>query len=200
MKGEKHNGERNTEKHPYCLDEPLSHLDMKLQFAMRTELIKLHQKFKTTFIYVTHDQNTAMTMADRIVVMHHGLVQQVGTPEELYLHPKNLFVAGFIGNPQMNFFDKTHMGKQVIAGIRPEELYVDEGNLEKSGNSPIEAKVEVKEFLGDRVYLYCVGENGQPWTACVSPEYAVKRGDKVTFGLNPDKIYLFDKDTEEAIY
>ena len=183
------------------LDEPLSNLDMKLRFFMREELIKLHQKYETTFIYVTHDQAQAMTIADRIVVMHNGVIQQVGTPEELYATPKNLFVAGFIGSPQMNFLhDKTQRGKEVIEGIRPEDLHIDEASLEKFKDYLIDAKVEVREFLGDRVYLYCTDESGQPLVACVPPDCAKKRGDKIRFGVDKNKVYHFDKETEIAIY
>jgi multiple sugar transport system ATP-binding protein len=188
------------------LDEPLSNLDAKLRYSMRTELIKLHQKFKTTFIYVTHDQTEAMRIADRIVVMRDGFIQQVGTPEELYFRPKNLFVAGFIGSPQMNFSEKmnlsekTHMGKKIIEGIRAEDLYADEASLQKFKDYVIEAKVEIREFLGDRVYLHCIGENGQPLVAFAPPECMAKSGDKIKFAANPEKIYRFDKDTEEAIY
>ena len=203
-----------------CLDEPLSNLDMRLRMFMRTELIKIHQKFQTTFICVTHDQAEAMAIADRIVVMRDGFIQQADTPEEIYLHPKNLFVAGFMGTPQMNFWEtrvaeqdgeiyitlgevkiklpenkadkaSAYVGKEILAGIRSEYLFENEAGI-------IDANVEVREFLGDSVYLYCaIGSD----TAIVraSPDCIAKTGDKIKLAANPEKIYLFDKETELAI-
>jgi multiple sugar transport system ATP-binding protein len=183
-----------------CLDEPLSNLDAKLRMFMRTELIKLHDKFKSTFIYVTHDQAEAMAIADRIVIMKEGMIQQVGTPEELYFHPCNLFVGGFLGSPQMNFIDIKHNGRDVIAGIRPEDLYVDEINTEKFKDHAVDAYVEVREFLGDKVYLYgFTKENGWQFTVRVSPDCKFKKGDHIKIAVNPDKMHLFDKETEIAI-
>jgi multiple sugar transport system ATP-binding protein len=210
-----------------CLDEPLSNLDAKLRAFMRTELLRLHQKFETTFIYVTHDQNEAMAIADRIVVMRDGFIKQTGTPEELYAHPDNMFVAGFLGFPQMNFLDVkiiekngdifivwdenkiklpedkadkacAYIDKEVIAGIRPMNLHEDGFNLKKFDKSVIEAKVDVREFLGDTVYLHCA-DNTQTFTVRVPPDCAAKSGDKIKISVNPEKIYLFDKDTEAAI-
>ena len=200
------------------LDEPLSHLDVKLRGYMRTELNKLHQKFESTFIYVTHDQSEAMRIADRIVVMRDGFIQQVGTPEELYSHPCNLFVAGFLGTPQMYFLDTkvteqdgdiyidlcgvkiklpedkadkacAYIGKEIYFGIRPEDMY-------ESVTGQIEATVEVREFVGDRIYLYCTN---YPFSICVSPDCTAKRGDKIKLAVNSAKIHLFDKDTEITI-
>jgi multiple sugar transport system ATP-binding protein len=215
------------------LDEPLSNLDAKLRVHMRTELIKIHKKFATTFIYVTHDQAEAMTIADRIVVMKDGMIQQVGTPEELYLHPDNIFVAAFLGSPMMNFWitkvvedngdifidlngvkiklpedkaDKAsaYIGKEVYAGIRPEDMF----GLEAADNMPsmphlaiIDADVQVREFLGDRSYLYC--EHGDiAFTARVLTlgDLSAERGDKIKVGLHREKIYLFDKETEKTIF
>ena len=209
------------------LDEPLSNLDAKLRASMRTELIKIHQKFESTFIYVTHNQEEAMTIADRIVVMREGIIQQVGAPEELYFNPCNLFVAAFLGAPMMNFAnmyvienngdiylsssendsdgevriklpenkaDKAgaYIGKEIIAGIRPEDLYAGDGAPQ------IDAEVEVREFIGDRIYLHCsIGQH--PLTVRVSPDCKARRGDKIKIAVNPEKIYLFDKDTEKAI-
>lgn len=180
------------------LDEPLSNLDAKLRYSMRTELVKLHQKYETTFVYVTHDQSEAMRIADRIVVMRDGIIQQIGTPEEVYNRPVNLFVAGFIGAPQMNFFFETR--KEAIEGIRAEDLRPDEANPENSGNYHIGAKVEIREFFGDRVNLFCITENGEPLTASVPPECQAGKGDEIRFAVNPKKIYLFDRETEAAIY
>ena len=216
-----------------CLDEPLSNLDAKLRASMRVELLKLHKKFDTTFVYVTHDQAEAMTIADRIVVMKDGFIQQVGTPEELYYHPANIFVAGFIGAPQMNFgnvkvieqngdifldlgeiklklpenkADKAsaYIGKDIIAGIRPEYIYAlgtdDIGGFSEPHLEIIDAEVQVKEFLGDRTYLYCESA-GVPLTCAVTAmsDFTVKSGDKIKLGINRNKIHLFDKTTELAI-
>ena len=153
----------------FLLDEPLSNLDAKLRTSMRTEIIKLHQKLGTTFIYVTHDQTEAMTMGDRIVVMKDGLIQQVDTPQNLYDYPCNMFVGGFIGSPQMNFLDATlvkegsnyyvdlggdklliapekvtsaldaYVGKAIKAGIRPEDIKDDEEFMEKHKDATITA-------------------------------------------------------------
>ena len=173
------------------LDDPISSLDPKLRIWARTELVKLHKKFKSTYVYVTHNQDDAMIIADRIVVMKDGMIEQVGTPEELYFNPRNLFVAGFIGSPQMNFRNIIINGKEVVEGVRPEDMYVD-------SSGKIDATVDVREFLGDRTYLYC--KNGDyTFTVKVSPDCKVKSGDKIKLSVNPDKIYLFDKDTELAI-
>ena len=217
------------------LDEPLSNLDAKLRAAMRKELLRIHQKLGTTFIYVTHDQAEAMAIADRIVIMNHGVIQQVGTPEELYSHPCNVFVAAFLGSPMINLWDtkvteqggdifincgevkiklpenkadkaSAYIGKEVWAGIRPEEIYVWEASAENY-NAPhhatIAAKIEVREFLGDRIYLHCVSEN-IPFTVRMLSQYDFdlppKSGDEIKVGLHRDKIYLFDKDTEMAIF
>ena len=168
----------------FLLDEPLSNLDAKLRTSMRTEIIKLHQKLGTTFIYVTHDQTEAMTMGDRIVVMKDGLIQQVDTPQNLYDYPCNMFVGGFIGSPQMNFLDATlvkegsnyyvdlggdklliapekvtsaldaYVGKAIKAGIRPEDIKDDEEFMEKHKDATITAHVEVSELMGSEIYLY----------------------------------------------
>ena len=164
----------------FLLDEPLSNLDAKLRSTMRSEIIKLHEKLGATFIYVTHDQVEAMTMGTRIVVMKDGFVQQIGAPQELYDHPINTFVAGFIGTPQMNFFDgyltpdgklkfannqeitlsnsvmanfdqeKIGKGLDVVMGIRPGDLKL----LEKESNTSVTARVEVVEALGNETIIY----------------------------------------------
>ena len=164
----------------FLLDEPLSNLDAKLRSTMRSEIIKLHEKLGATFIYVTHDQVEAMTMGTRIVVMKDGFVQQIGAPQELYDHPINTFVAGFIGTPQMNFFDgyltpdgklkfannqeitlsnsvmanfdqeKIGKGLEVVMGIRPGDLKL----LEKESNTSVTARVEVVEALGNETIIY----------------------------------------------
>ncbi len=223
----------------FLLDEPLSNLDAKLRAQMRTEISKLHQRLGTTFIYVTHDQTEAMTMGTRIVVMKSGLIQQVDTPQNLYLRPCNLFVAGFIGSPQMNFIEskllkidgdyfvefgsedtKTRAGvkfkiklpasknvdncldayvdKEVIMGIRPEDVHDEEDLIAANPDGIVEAKVEVTELMGAETYLYMNCE-GQAINARVSPTSTAKPGDKITIALEPAKIHLFDKDTEITI-
>lgn len=165
----------------FLLDEPLSNLDAKLRAAMRTEITKLHDSLQTTFIYVTHDQVEAMTMGTRIVVMKDGFIQQIGAPQHLYDNPANKFVAGFIGTPQMNFFNgklaKTGVlqfannqkltvpkgiladldfvdGQEITLGIRPEDFHTEAVFLDTCENK-IDAKVEVKEDLGSETILYC---------------------------------------------
>lgn len=201
------------------LDEPLSQLDAKLRASMRAELKALHQKLGGTFIYVTHSQDEAMVLADRVVLMRDGLIQQVGTPEELYTHPRNVFVAGFMsGFPQMNFWrtkvteqdggvsidwdgvkinlpeDKAdsasaYIGKEVLAGIRP-------GDFQESGDCAVEIAVKVREYMGDRSYLHF----GDSFTARVSSDCKARSGDRIRLGVKPEKVMLFDKDTELAIF
>ena len=223
----------------FLLDEPLSNLDAKLRAQMRTEISKLHQRLGTTFIYVTHDQTEAMTMGTRIVVMKSGLIQQVDTPQNLYLYPCNLFVAGFIGSPQMNFIEakllkegsdffvefgsedtKTragikfkiklpaeknkdncldeYAGKEVIMGIRPEDVHNEEDLVAAYKDGIVEADVEVTELMGAETYLYMNCE-GQSINARVAPTNTAKPGDKIKIALEPGKIHLFDKDTELTI-
>ena len=223
----------------FLLDEPLSNLDAKLRAQMRTEISKLHQRLGTTFIYVTHDQTEAMTMGTRIVVMKSGLIQQVDTPQNLYLYPCNLFVAGFIGSPQMNFIEsklikdgkdffvefgsedtKTRAGvkfriklpadknkddclvpyidKEVIMGIRPEDVHNEPELVEAFSDGVVKANVEVTELMGAETYLYMNCE-GQAINARVAPTNTDKPGDQTTIALEPGKIHLFDKDTELTI-
>ena len=212
----------------FLLDEPLSNLDAKLRASMRTELIRLHKRLGTTFVYVTHDQTEAMTMGDRIVVMKDGFIQQVDTPQQLFEKPNNLFVAGFIGSPQMNFIpgvlgkdgggfcvevsgDKhyipegktngemaAYIGKDVILGIRPEDIYDDELSLANKDNSPIDAMVEVREMMGSEVYLYLqYGE--KPLMARVPTSTASISSSALKVALDMGKAHLFDVDTEKAI-
>ena len=223
----------------FLLDEPLSNLDAKLRAQMRTEISKLHQRLGTTFIYVTHDQTEAMTMASRIVVMKSGVIQQVDTPQNLYLYPCNLFVAGFIGSPQMNFIEskilkegddffvefgsedtKTragvkykiklpadknkddclvpYIGKEVIMGIRPENVHNEEDLLKMYKDGIVEANVQVTELMGAETYLYMDCE-GQTINARVAPTNTAKPGDKIQIAIEPQKIHIFDKDTELTI-
>ncbi len=224
----------------FLLDEPLSNLDAKLRAQMRTEISKLHQKLGTTFIYVTHDQTEAMTMGDRIVVMKDGLIQQVNTPQYLYDKPCNMFVAGFIGSPQMNFIDakllkegeqffvefgteatKTkreikyriplpafknengaldaYVGKEVVMGIRPEDVHDEPRLLEEFKDCIVPAKVEVTELMGAETFLY-LDVNTFNFTARVEPTSTAHPGDEdVPVAIENTKIHLFDKDTEQTI-
>ena len=213
----------------FLLDEPLSNLDAKLRAQMRTELTKIHKKVGTTFIYVTHDQVEAMTMASRIVVMKDGIIQQVDTPQNLYDSPCNVFVAGFIGTPQMNFINGTlekkgedvyfnfsgnsvklpaekaanpaindYIGKEVIAGLRPECVHDEPMYLSSLSDSVIDVNVEVTELMGAEIYLYIVtGE--QRMIARVSSRSQARAGDTIKVALDVSRIHLFDKDTERAI-
>ena len=212
----------------FLLDEPLSNLDAKLRTSMRTELIKLHKQLETTFVYVTHDQTEAMTMGDRIVVMSNAEVQQVDTPQNLYDSPCNMFVAGFIGSPQMNFLDaalnedgnglylqiygdklyipaekasqglKGYIGKNVKMGIRPEDIYDDEQFLSANAGAVISASVDVSEQMGSEVYLY-LKYGDFTLTARVAPTTSSRRGDEIKAGLDMKKIHLFDAETERSI-
>ena len=211
----------------FLMDEPLSNLDAKLRVQMRTEISKLHQRLGATIIYVTHDQTEAMTLGTRIVVMKDGVVQQVDTPQNLYNSPGNLFVAGFIGSPQMNMVDavvevkgndvylnigktsiklpaakaekvKAYNGKTVIMGIRPEDLSDDAADIAAAGAAALEAKIEVYELLGAEVYLYFTVE-GSNFTARVNPRTTTRTGDVAKFALDVDKIHVFDKETELTI-
>jgi multiple sugar transport system ATP-binding protein len=196
----------------FLLDEPLSNLDAKLRGQTRIELQKLHRDLETTFIYVTHDQVEAMTMGDRIAIMNAGILQQVGTPGEIYDHPANLFVAGFIGSPTMNFVPATtengsakasgfsvKLPKAISAtkgtlGFRPEALtdrVADEA-------SSMQMKVDVVERLGSDQFLYGkVG--GDSVTARVDPRMKVDPGDTVKLGLDTRTLHFFDAESELAL-
>ncbi|HAN21023.1 MAG: sugar ABC transporter ATP-binding protein [Clostridiales bacterium GWF2_36_10] len=214
----------------FLLDEPLSNLDAKLRAATRTVLTKLHQRLQTTFIYVTHDQTEAMTMATRIVVMKDGIIQQVDTPQNLYDLPVNIFVAGFIGTPQMNFINgilkkkgddlflefencslklpaekaaapelQEYIGKEVVAGIRPELLHDEPVFLSKFEASTINAYVEFTELMGAEIYLYLkVGEELN-MISRVSSRSQAKPGDVIKIAIDTSRIHIFDKDTEKVI-
>ena len=212
----------------FLMDEPLSNLDAKLRVQMRTEISKLHQRLGNTIIYVTHDQTEAMTLGTRIVVMNHGVIQQVDTPKNLYNHPDNLFVAGFIGSPQMNFVkcdvvekdgeiclvfgestvtvsdnrakilkENGYIGKQVMMGIRPEDLYDKEKSL-REYKDVVKATVSVYELVGSEVYLYfeLAGSN---MVARVNADTNAAVGKEVELYLDSDAMHLFDLETEKAI-
>ncbi len=213
----------------FLLDEPLSNLDAKLRTSMRTEIIKLHQKLQTTFIYVTHDQTEAMTMGDRIVVMKAGVIQQVDTPQNLYDFPCNMFVAGFIGSPQMNFMDATleKDGDQYSVNLSgdkiplPKEKTADGkldayvGKVVAMGVRPEDIKDDedtLAKYAGSHLdttvevselmgsEIYLYLEyKGQKLTARVAPTSKARNGSKVPVAFDPHKIHLFDKESELTI-
>ncbi|MFA9396662.1 MAG: ABC transporter ATP-binding protein [Clostridiaceae bacterium] len=213
----------------FLMDEPLSNLDAKLRVQMRTEISKLHKKLATTFVYVTHDQTEAMTMGTRIVVMKDGIVQQVDSPQEVYAHPTNMFVAGFIGSPQMNFinikleekdgkviaaFEKEHIvlpedkakvlkdggyiGKEVVLGIRPENIDDGEEFIAKHSNAVISTKVDVTELMGAETYLYLSHEKTS-LTARVNGTSKALVGDTIKVAFDENKVHIFDKETELTV-
>ena len=211
----------------FLLDEPLSNLDAKLRVETRSNISRLHQRLQTTFIYVTHDQVEAMTMASRIAVMNKGVLQQVDTPQNLYDRPNNIFVAGFIGSPAMNFFnahvrkdgnglfvdggafsvripeDRTaayhnYIDKPVVFGIRPEDIH--DPNFAPPGiiPQPVEAKVDVTELMGNEIFVYMnAGEHN--FVARVDPRTSFRMGDSVQVAFNMENMHVFDRDTEQAI-
>jgi multiple sugar transport system ATP-binding protein len=194
----------------FLLDEPLSNLDAKLRGQTRIELQKLHRDLGTTFIYVTHDQVEAMTMGDRIAIMNGGILQQVGTPGEIYDHPANLFVAGFIGSPTMNFVPATVTNGSAKAGgfevKLPKALEPGKGTLgfrpealtdRPSESGTLDMKVDVVERLGSDQFLY--GQvGGDTVTARVDPRLKVEPGDSVKLGLDTRNLHFFDE-SEKAL-
>jgi multiple sugar transport system ATP-binding protein len=211
----------------FLFDEPLSNLDAKLRVQTRAEISKLHQRLKTTFIYVTHDQTEAMTMASRIAVMKDGVLQQLDTPQKLYDFPNNIFVAGFIGSPAMNFFDakvvrdngqlcadtgafsvaippnraapyQNHVGKQVVLGIRPEDVHDPRFAPPDIHTALIPARVEVTELMGNEVFLY-LKAGDRSFVGRVDPRTTARVENDIQVAVNMDNMHLFDKDTEQAI-
>jgi multiple sugar transport system ATP-binding protein len=182
----------------FLMDEPLSNLDAKLRVATRAEILKLQQRLGTTTIYVTHDQVEAMTMGDRIVVMDKGLLQQAGTPEELYTAPRNMFVAGFIGSPAMNLVPADVIdgaGPRRIAGFRPE--HVELGGV--AGDAVrFTGRVEVREYLGDEQLVH-LNVKDTPIQAKLPVETRVTPGEELEFAIPRDKIHLFDAETGDRI-
>ncbi len=208
------------------MDEPLSNLDAKLRNQMRAEIIKLRQQISTTFIYVTHDQVEAMTLGDRIVIMRDGYIQQIGTPQAVFNHPKNLFVAGFIGTPQMNFFPEAKLveagGRYTVELLGETIALTDEQNAALAangvgsrdivagvrpvhvtlGSAGIAAKVDVSEMMGSELHLHMTA-GGQDVVAVV-PTTALEgeiitSGSDVRFAFSAKLLHLFDKDTEENL-
>ncbi|MEC1773006.1 ABC transporter ATP-binding protein [Schinkia azotoformans] len=210
----------------FLMDEPLSNLDAKLRVQMRSEILKLHQRLGTTTIYVTHDQTEAMTMATRIVVLKDGLIQQVGSPEEVYNRPENIFVGGFIGSPAMNFFkgvlkenrtfmigttsikvpgktmkmlqENGYINKELVLGIRPENIKDDPEFLQVSPDTVVKVKIDVVELTGAEMILYSTIE-GQDLLARINSRTAIHAGQEIELGLEMNKAHFFDKETEERI-
>lgn len=209
----------------FLMDEPLSNLDAKLRVQMRAEIQKLHQRLKSTTIYVTHDQTEAMTMATRLVVMKDGIIQQIGAPEEVYENPNNTFVGGFIGSPAMNFFqgsiqdsyfvmdgmkikipeekfkrlkENGYAGKEVILGVRPEHIHDELAFLTSAPEATISAHIEVAELNGAETFLYST-VSGQNFVARVDSHSDIKAGDTVKLAFDMNKAHFFDVKTETRI-
>jgi multiple sugar transport system ATP-binding protein len=211
----------------FLMDEPLSNLDAKLRVEARSFISKLHQRLGTTFIYVTHDQVEAMTMGTRIAVMSQGELQQIDTPFNLYHNPRNVFVAGFIGSPSMNFFDatlkdeggqvviqttafrialptaignvfKAYVGKRVIFGVRPEDIH--DAMYQPGGITPalLEANVDVVEQMGNEMILY-LEEQGKSFIARTDPRTQARVGQRLPVAIDTANIHLFDADTELSL-
>ncbi|MEN1970464.1 sn-glycerol-3-phosphate ABC transporter ATP-binding protein UgpC [Lentibacillus sp. N15] len=209
----------------FLMDEPLSNLDAKLRVQMRAEIQKLHQRLQTTTIYVTHDQTEAMTMATRLVVMKDGIIQQVGAPKEVYDHPENMFVGGFIGSPSMNFLsgtlkdsafqlgelsvavpegkmkslrEKGYVDKEVILGIRPEDIHDEPVFIDSTPDTKVTATIDVAELMGAESYLYSkVSE--QEFVARVDSRSDITGGERVDLAFDMNKVHFFDKQTEQCI-
>ncbi|MFC4619054.1 ABC transporter ATP-binding protein [Camelliibacillus cellulosilyticus] len=209
----------------FLMDEPLSNLDAKLRVQMRAEISKLHQRLQTTTIYVTHDQTEAMTMATRIVVMKDGVIQQVGSPKDVYDLPENVFVGGFIGSPAMNFLnvkledgqvvigdvklnvpegkmktlrDGNYVNKEIIMGIRPEDMHDEPIFIESTKDTSFEATIDVSELMGAETYLYS-SIGGQEFIARVDSRSDVSSGQKLTLAIDMNKAHFFDPETENRI-
>jgi len=213
-------------REPACflLDEPLSNLDAKLRVSMRAELKRLHHDLGRTFIYVTHDQAEALTMSDRIAIMNYGKLQQFGTPDEVYSQPANIFVAGFIGSPGMNFIDgellqedgqlffqtgavryplpddvgrrvaANHTERAIVLGVRAEAV-----DVSMNGTAGVDGVVYVEEPLGSDIFL-TVEVGKTTIIVRTEPEFRAGIGTGVKLHFNPQKIYFFDPKTEQAIY
>jgi multiple sugar transport system ATP-binding protein len=204
----------------FLFDEPLSNLDAKLRVQTRAQISKLHQRLQTTFIYVTHDQVEAMTMATRIAVLNKGLLQQLDTPQQLYDYPDNMFVAGFIGSPAMNFFDgvivkegdalfvdlgtikvkipkarqgayESMVNQKIIFGIRPEDIHNPEFAPPSIIAEPVETKVDVTELMGNEIFLYLMNGDHN-FVARVDPRTRVQMGDNLQVVFNMQNMHIFD--------
>lgn len=210
----------------FLFDEPLSNLDAKMRVRMRMEISKFHKNLESTMIYVTHDQAEAMTMGDRICVMKDGIIQQVADPITLYNNPENIFVAGFIGSPPMNFFTgriiskknklffheetveiplscewkqklESYINKDVFLGIRPENIGSEQAAKDPAAPT-LEATLEVIEPMGSETYLH-LNTGTQPFIARVDAHKEFRVGDKIKLPLHLPKIHIFDFDTEKTI-
>ena len=184
----------------FLMDEPLSNLDAKLRVQTRAEILKLQDGLGTTTIYVTHDQVEAMTMGDRIAVMSDGVLQQIGTPEDVYTNPDNMFVAGFIGSPAMNLIPASALmgaggGQDRIAGFRPE--HIDLGNG-RPDSIPFKARVEVVEYLGDEQLAHLT-RDGTSLQAKLPVEDRLTLGEEREFSVPRNKVMLFDETTKERV-
>jgi len=215
------------EPNVFLMDEPLSNLDAKLRVHSRAEISKLHRRLETTFIYVTHDQVEAMTMGTRIAVLKDGLLQQIDSPQALYDTPANIFVAGFIGSPAMNFLGarlverdgqlaldckdfvlqipeeksetcRPYLGKDVVLGIRPEDTHDPEYAPPGINKALVEARVDVTELMGNEVIVYLVKGNSQ-FLGRFDPRTGARVGNTIPVALNMDRMHIFDKQTGLAI-
>ena len=207
------------------MDEPLSNLDAKLRFQTRAEITKLHRRLKTTTIYVTHDQTEAMSMATRIVVMKDGLIQQIGTPKEIYLKPANIFVGKFIGSPAMNFMDidlsgnslsigdvtidlpqsikeglfkKGYTNKKMTLGIRPENIMLAEDGQNDGETFQFTAEIEMAELMGNETLLYFT-LNEETVISKLNTMDDFEAGKKIVLKVEWDKVHFFDQETELRI-
>jgi len=183
----------------FLMDEPLSNLDAKLRVQTRAEILKLQDELGTTTIYVTHDQVEAMTMGDRIAVMSLGVLQQVGTPEEVYTNPVNVFVAGFIGSPAMNLVPASLLdgfgGSDRIVGFRPEHIVVGNG---RPDTIPFTARIDVVEYLGDEQLVH-ITRKDTSLQAKLPVDQRLNTGDEQEFSVPRDKLLLFDAETQERV-
>ncbi|MCR4392353.1 MAG: sn-glycerol-3-phosphate ABC transporter ATP-binding protein UgpC [Candidatus Acetothermia bacterium] len=212
----------------FLFDEPLSNLDAKLRVRMRAELQELHQRLKTTTVYVTHDQVEAMTLGHRVAVMKDGVVMQYDDPQTIYDHPANMFVAGFIGSPPMNFLEarlveengrlyvqgkgfkllvpedratdavRGYVGKDVVFGLRPEDIRTPEMVREQQPGRAFVGRVRVREPLGDELIVYADCAEDEV-VAKLDPHLAIQPGQDVTFLAAMERMHLFDKETEQAV-
>jgi multiple sugar transport system ATP-binding protein len=187
------------EPEAFLMDEPLSNLDAKLRVQTRAEILKLQQNLQTTTIYVTHDQVEAMTMGRRIAVMRLGVLQQVGTPADVYEDPKNVFVAGFIGSPAMNLvpaplIDGTGRADRIV-GFRPEHVRVGNGYAD---GASFAARIEVVEYLGDEQLVH-MSRKETSLQAKLPVDQRVNVGEELTFTVPREKLYLFDSESEERV-
>src|SRR5580765_117211 len=205
----------------FLMDEPLSNLDAKLRVQTRAEILRLQRRLETTTIYVTHDQVEAMTMGDRIAVMNHGVLQQIGSPPELYDNPVNVFVAAFIGSPAMNFATakageghltlggttlhltgraakaaEQNRGRDLMIGFRPEDLELN--GQPGSGTVQIPAQIDVVEYLGHEELIHAESE-GHEIVALVPSDKKVQAGEEVRFAIAVDKLHVFDPETELSL-